>query len=112
MSNESATPFRVAATEDAAAPRPNSILSETLLNNPHAKAVRFHFAKGQELSEHTATMAALIHQVSGRARWGLGAESRDAAAGDWAYMPPNLKHSIQATEDSVVLLLLLKDSKE
>lgn len=90
---------------------PDSIVSQSLLANPHLKAVRFVFSKGQELSEHTATVAALIHQVSGRCRWGLGGEAREAVPGDWAYLPPGLKHSIHAEEDSVVLLLLLKAAK-
>jgi quercetin dioxygenase-like cupin family protein len=88
----------------------NSILSQALLNVPHAKVVRFVFSAGQELSEHTATVAALIYQVSGRCRWELGEETKEAAAGDAAYLPPNLKHSLHAAEDSVVLLILLKSS--
>ena len=104
--------FHVDASTESAQAKPNSILSESLIANQDVKAIRFHFAEGQELSEHTATMAALMCQVSGRSKWGLGGEQRDAAPGDWVYMPPNLKHSIHATEESIVLLLLLKKSGE
>jgi quercetin dioxygenase-like cupin family protein len=100
--------FQVDPEPTSAASAPNSILSQALLVNADLKAVRFVFARGQELSEHTATVAALIHQVSGKARWTMGDESREALPGDWAYLPPNLKHSITALEDSVMLLILLR----
>ncbi|MBX3729308.1 MAG: cupin domain-containing protein [Candidatus Sumerlaeia bacterium] len=109
MSSSQAEVFHVASSADVAGA--NSIVSQALLTNPSVKVVRFVFSKGQELSEHTATVAAMIHQVSGRSRWGLGAEQREAEPGDWAYMPPNLKHSIHASEDAVVLLILLRDTK-
>ena len=88
--------------------RPNSILSEALLQNEHVKAVRFVFAAGQELSEHAASVPAMIHQVSGKAEWDLDGKVHEASPGDWAYMPPSLKHTIKAVEDCVFLLLLLK----
>lgn len=108
METNQANIFRVEPATGDSAPAPDSILSQSLLQNPDVKVVRFAFAKGQELSEHTAAVAAMIHQVSGRAQWGLAGETRTATPGDWAYMPPNLKHSIVAVEDCVVLLLLLK----
>jgi len=108
MESTKASLFRVEPPSAGSAAAPNSILSQALLQNSDIKVVRFVFAQGQELSEHTATVAALIHQVSGRATWGLGAERHEAQPGDWAYMPPNLKHSIHAVEDSAVLLILLK----
>jgi quercetin dioxygenase-like cupin family protein len=85
----------------------NRILSETTLSNSSIKVVSFTFSSGQELSEHTATKPALIHQVSGSCRWGLGEDMHDAKLGDWAFLPPHLKHSIFANEDAKVLLLLL-----
>jgi quercetin dioxygenase-like cupin family protein len=89
-------------------PAPNSILSQALLQNGAVKVVRFVFAAGQELSEHTAAVCALIQQSSGNATWKLGETVTEAAPGDWAFLPAHLPHSIRATEDSVVLLLLLK----
>jgi quercetin dioxygenase-like cupin family protein len=113
MANKEATLFHLAPADPAAPPLdPGSILSQALLQNEHVKVVRFRFAKGQELSEHTATVGAMIHQVAGRAQWTLGDHPHAAQPGDWAWMPANLPHSIHATEDSEVLLLLLKGAKE
>lgn len=90
--------------------KPDSIVSQSLLQNEDAKVIRFVFSKGQELSEHTATVAALLQQVAGECEWGLGGETHHARPGDWVYMPPNLKHSLRAKEDCVVLLILLRKS--
>ncbi len=112
MEQKAATVFREMPGQDSGSIPPDSILSEALLQTAGVKVVRFRFAKGQELSEHTASTAAMMHQVSGRAVWGLGGETHDAEPGDWAYMEPNLKHSVHAKEDSVLLLLLLKKTGE
>lgn len=111
MDNTHASFFRVEPAFGAGGPaRPNSILSETLVQHAEVKVVRFEFARGQELSEHTAAVAAMIHQVAGRATWRLGEATHEATPGDWAFMPAGLPHALVATDDAVVLLLLLKKS--
>ena len=113
MASKEATLFHVAPADPAAPPHdPGRMLSHAHRPNGHVEVVRFRFARGQELSEHTATVGAMIHQVSGRAKWTLGDHPHSAQPGDWAWMPANLPHSIHATEDSEVLLLLLKGAKE
>ena len=42
-------------------PPDQGILSRTLYNDDHFKAVLFGFAQGEELSEHTASMPADLH---------------------------------------------------
>ena len=68
------------ATE--AQPPEQGILSRTLHNDENMKAVIFGFAQGEELSEHTASMPAIL--------------------------PTGQRHSIQAKTSVVMLLLLLK----
>lgn len=86
----------------------DSIISQTLLSDRDVKAILFGFAAGQELSEHTASMPAVLHVLKGEARLTLGGDSMEAAAGAWAHMPPNLPHSIVAKTPVTLLLLLLK----
>jgi quercetin dioxygenase-like cupin family protein len=86
-----------------------SIISRTLFNDDHLKAVLFGFAAGQELSEHTASMPAVIHIISGECRLTLGQDHQSAAAGTWVHMPANLPHSLLAETPVVMLLLLLKN---
>ncbi|MBI4557198.1 MAG: cupin domain-containing protein [Candidatus Hydrogenedentes bacterium] len=83
-------------------------LSRTVYSDNRLKAVLFAFDAGQELSEHTATMPAIIHVVKGEAHLTLGEDHVEANAGTWVHMAPNLKHSVAAKTPLVMLLLLLK----
>ncbi|MEJ5252281.1 MAG: cupin domain-containing protein [Chthonomonadetes bacterium] len=86
----------------------DGILSRTLYQDEHVKVVLFGFDKGQDLSEHTASMPALLHFVQGEATLTLGSEERIATAGTWVYMTPNLPHSVVAKTPVVMLLILLR----
>lgn len=83
-------------------------ISRTVFQDGQVKAVLFGFAAGQELSEHTAATAAILHVVQGEARVTLGGEVVQATANTWVHMPPRLPHSIVAVTPVVLLLLLLK----
>lgn len=91
-----------------AQPPTNGILSRTLYQDDRVKAVIFGFGQGEELSEHTASMPAVIHLLQGEAVLTLGDDAIDARPGTWVHMPKGLRHSIQAKTSVVMLLLLLK----
>jgi quercetin dioxygenase-like cupin family protein len=86
----------------------DSIVSRTVLDTDQIKAVAFGFARGQELSEHTASMPAIIHFLKGEAHVVLGEQEIEAVPGTWVHMPAHLSHSISARSEVVMLLLLLK----
>lgn len=86
-------------------------LSLTLHQDEHVKIVLFAFAAGQELSEHTASVPAILQQVKGKARWRLGREEVAASAGSWAHMDAHLPHAISAEEPCVLLLTMLRGAK-
>jgi quercetin dioxygenase-like cupin family protein len=88
---------------------PDGTLSRTIYADERVKAVLFGFDAGQELSEHTASMPAIIHIVNGQARLTLGADSVEAGEGAWVHMPANLSHSVHARTPLVMLLILLKN---
>ena len=87
---------------------PDSIVSRPLHADERSKVVLFGFDSGQELSEHTASVPAIIHILSGEAELTLGGESKTAAAGAWVWMPANLPHSVAAKTPLVMLLTMLK----
>jgi quercetin dioxygenase-like cupin family protein len=91
-------------------PPDKGILSRTLYNDDRLKAVAFGFAQGEELSEHTASMSAVLHFLQGEAKLTLGDDALEAKAGTWVHMPTGLRHSIQAKTPVVMLLLLLKEA--
>jgi quercetin dioxygenase-like cupin family protein len=97
---------------EAEAPIPeNGILSRTLHNDDHVKVVLFGFAAGQELSAHTAPMAASLQFVSGEARLTLGEDTHEVKAGAFVHMPPKLQHGIVAKTPVVMLLAMYKHNR-
>jgi quercetin dioxygenase-like cupin family protein len=90
----------------------DGILSRPLYSDDQVRVVLFGFSQGQELSEHTASMPALLQVIQGEARIGLGKDKFDAQAGAWVYMPPQLPHSIVATTPLVLLLVLVHPSED
>lgn len=87
------------------------ILSRTLYNDSRLKIVLFGFAQGEELSAHTAPMAAVLHFLKGEARVRLGDDTLEAQPGSLAHMPPHLPHGIMAKTPLVMLLLMLKEER-
>ncbi len=85
-----------------------SIVSRSLYNEANSRAMLFGFAPGQELSEHTSSMAANIHILEGRATLTLGSESMEAGPGTLVCMSPNLPHSVLAHDQVVMLLTMFK----
>lgn len=89
-------------------PPEDGILTRTLLNDEHVKAVIFGFGGAEELSEHTASMPAVLHFLQGDATLTLGGDTIEAKPGTWVHMPANLPHSVRTKTPTVMLLLLLK----
>jgi len=86
----------------------NGILSRTLHNDDHLKVVIFGFAAGQELSAHTAPMAASLYFLRGEAKITLGEEEHNVKAGAFVQMMPQLPHGIVARTPLVMLLSMQK----
>jgi quercetin dioxygenase-like cupin family protein len=86
----------------------DSIVSRTFFQDDQMKAILFGFAPGQELSEHTASVPAIIHILSGEADVTLGEDHFDGAAGFWAHMDARLPHSIVARTPVKMLLIMFK----
>ncbi len=83
-------------------------LSKVVFKNDRIRVVAFGFDEGQELTEHTAAVPAIVQVVSGRFKLTLGSESVEAGPGSWTHMPAHLAHSLLAREPGVLLLTLLK----
>jgi quercetin dioxygenase-like cupin family protein len=87
---------------------PDSIVSRSVHHDDRIKVTLFGFAAGQELSEHTASKPAILQVVSGHGSFGLGSERVDVGPGSWAFMEPNLPHTVVARTPLVLLLTMLK----
>jgi len=84
------------------------ILSRVLFKDNQIRVVGFGFDTGQELSEHTAAVPAVLQVISGRLVATLGSDTGELGAGSWVHLPPNLAHSVRALEPSVLLLTLVQ----
>ncbi len=89
-------------------PPADGTLSRTLFQDARLKAVLFGFAAGQELSEHAASIPAVMHFLSGEATVTLGDDVKEVGLGAWVHMAPGLRHAIRAKTPVVMLLLLLR----
>jgi quercetin dioxygenase-like cupin family protein len=103
------TPYTFLENIEAEVPIPeNGILSRTLFNDDALKVVAFGFSPGQELSAHTAPMAAILYFMKGEAELTLGTEKKSVRAGAFVHMPPQTPHGILAKSPVAMLLLMLK----
>ena len=84
------------------------ILTKTHFEDESVKVVLFGFSKGQELTEHTSSKAAMLCFVRGQGVLQLGSDEKSVGPGTWAYMPPHLPHTIKAESDLAMLLVLMK----
>ena len=84
------------------------IVSKAIVENEHHKLIHFTLAAGQELSEHTASVPAVIQVLQGRGTVKLGGETYEGRPGMLYYMPADLKHAVVADEDLVFLLTMFR----
>ena len=88
--------------------QPDTIISRTFYTDEQLKVILFGFAPGQELSEHTASVPAIIHIIEGEAKLTLGKDPYEVGKGAWAHMPADLPHSVYAKTPTKMLLIMLK----
>ena len=84
-------------------------LSKVAYKNDRIRVVVFGFDADQELTDHTASMPAIIQVISGKARLTLGSDIVEAEQGSWTYLPAGLTHAVYALEPTVMLLTLLRE---
>ncbi|MEM7316967.1 MAG: cupin domain-containing protein, partial [Planctomycetota bacterium] len=85
-----------------------SIVSKTLRQDATSKIVLFGFDSGQELSEHTAAVPAVMHFVDGESNVTIGDGQERAGPGSFYFMEAAVPHSITATRPTKMLLTLFK----
>ena len=86
----------------------DGILSRAIYSDDDTRIVLFAFSKGQELTEHTACVPAVLYVVQGDVRLTLGDDTVEASAGACVHMPAELQHGVYAKTPLILLLVLVK----
>ena len=87
---------------------PEGTLSRVLYKDDQIRVVAFAFDAGQELTDHTAAVPAVLQVLTGRLRVTLGDDVGEVGPRSWIHLPANLSHAVVALEPSIMLLTLLR----
>ncbi len=82
----------------------HSIVSKSVLTTPGIRITLFHFAVGQELSEHTSKARAIIQILSGSCLFSVNGTEHHLKTGDLLHLPPSELHAVKAEEAFSMLL--------
>ena len=86
----------------------SSIVSKEIFKSPSGSLSLFAFAKGQRLSEHQTPYQAFVLVLDGKAQIVVGGKRNSASEGEMVPLPTNIPHSITATSNFKMLLIMLK----
>ena len=84
----------------------NGTLSRVVFNADGLRVVLFAFDTGEQLTDHSATVPAVVQVIKGRIEMMLGDEKMEINPGSWVHMDAHLIHALVALEPSVVILTL------
>ncbi len=84
------------------------IVSRQVIKGDGGNITLFSFAKGQELSEHTAPFDALVQILEGRAEITIAGNPLALGPGDSVIMPAGVPHALKARENFKMLLTMLR----
>ena len=85
----------------------DGILSRPILKNERMQVTLFAMAQGAEMTEHTTSMEAVVHFLSGTADVSFADQQVKAGPGAWLRMEPRLPHSLTANDGPVIFQLIL-----
>jgi quercetin dioxygenase-like cupin family protein len=101
---------RLSAEKLAEAQRSHSGRAAHTIHGGHTHELRqtvVALLAGHDLAEHESPGEATLQVLTGHVRLNAGSESWDGKTGDYVAIPAQ-RHALQAVEDSVVMLTVLK----
>lgn len=84
----------------------NGTLSRVVFKGAGIRVVLFAFDEGEQLTDHTATVPAVVQVVKGRLELTLGDATVEVGPDSWVHMEAHLTHAVVALEPSVMILTL------
>lgn len=104
----STVPAVVTGLRGALPVTPAATTSRALIDNDAVRIVMFTFDTAERLTEHTASMPAVLILIEGAMDLVLGEEVHALEPGDCAYLPAHAPHSLEARSPSRLSLQLLR----
>lgn len=83
----------------------------TLVRESGLSVVLTHLRAGATMQEHAAPGPTTVHVLDGHVRFRLGEEQFEAAEGRLVAFDAGVRHSVEAVEDSTLLLTLSEPLK-
>jgi quercetin dioxygenase-like cupin family protein len=87
----------------------DGIVSKRIIQKEKGNITLFAFDVGQKLSEHTAPFDALVQVMAGSAEIVIGGKTNQLAAGQCIIMPANVPHAVNANEQFIMLLTMIRE---
>ena len=103
---EHGTPFVFA---DSISYQADGIVSMRIIQKEKGNITLFAFDTGQKLSEHTAPFDAMVQVLQGSAEIVIGGKPNQLIAGQSIIMPANIPHAVNATEQFIMLLTMIRE---
>ncbi len=88
----------------------NGTLSRVVFNADGLRVVLFAFDTGEQLTDHAATVPAVVQVIKGRLEMTLGDQMVEIDPSSWVHMDAHLIHALVALEPSVVILTLQRST--
>jgi quercetin dioxygenase-like cupin family protein len=88
----------------------NGTLSRVVFNADGLRVVLFAFDTGEQLTDHAATVPAVVQVIKGRLEMTLGDHVVEIDSDSWVHMDAHLVHALVALEPSVVILTLQRST--
>ena len=91
---------------------PQATTSRVAVDNDVLRVVLFAFDTGEQLTEHTAAMPALVQLVRGTMRFEVTGEVHELRSGDCVYLAAHEPHALTAHEPCLMSLTLVRGGGE
>lgn len=85
---------------------PEHFVVRHMYDSDHAALVWFGFQRGQTLRDHETTSVAIIQVLRGKIRLRSG-DDQVLETGQTVQLEPNVRHALEALDDSLVQLVLV-----
>jgi len=99
---------RVLNMKNLVAYQNHAVVSKEIVKSINGNVSLFAFERGEGLSEHVSPYDALVYLVEGRAEIRIEGRSHSIKEGELIIMPKNKPHSLKATENFKMMLVMIR----